>query len=130
MDDIIIGKDLIQTEAEISLERKLTPDEYEEVYETIIEGLSTLIQDSIDGVIDFNEMLERNKDANKIFPHYKTYHRNENAYQPEFKAIGTFKNEEDARMFIRYDFITQYDQWRLVRVDKSGIEQELYKIHC
>lgn len=130
MENEIISDELIQFEAETVLERKLTSDECEEVYEKIIEGLSPLIQDSIYEVIDFNEMLERNKDADKTFPHYKTYHRNEVAYQPKFKAIGTFKNEEDARMFIRNDVITQYDQWQLVRVDKSGIEQEIYKIHC
>ena len=130
MDKITINKNFIQTEAETMLERKLTSDEYEEVYEAILEDLSELIQDNINDVIDFNEMLERNKDADKTFPHYKTYHRNENAYQPEFKVIGIFKNEEDARQFIHHDFITEFDEWRLVLVNKNNTVKEVHKINC
>lgn len=129
MNNIIIDEEFVQTEAETVLERKLTPDECEEVCETICEGLSSLIQDSIGEVVDYNEMLERNKDADKTLPHYKTYHRNENAYQPEFRVMGVFKNEEDARQFIHHNYNTEFDQWRLVLVDKN-IEQEVYKIHC
>ncbi|MCX6751929.1 MAG: hypothetical protein NTZ87_00270 [Candidatus Nomurabacteria bacterium] len=130
MDKITIDENFIQTEAKTMLERKLTSDEYEEVYEAILEDLSELIQDNIYDVIDFNEMLERNKDADKTFPYYKTYHRNENAYQPKFKVVGVFKKEEDARKFINRDFITEFDEWRLALVSKDNTEQEVYKINC
>src|SRR3989339_1212719 len=103
MDNVIIDEEFIQREAENTLKRKLSPDECEEVREAILEDLFALIQDKIYEVIDFNEMLERNKDADKAFPYYKTYHRNENAYQPEFKVVGVFKSEEDAREFISHD---------------------------
>ncbi|MEI6553740.1 MAG: hypothetical protein WCO09_04165, partial [bacterium] len=87
MENIIIDEDFVQTEAILMLRRKLTTDELGEIYESILEDLSELIQDNISDVIDFNELLERNKNADKIFPHYKTYYRNENAYQPNFKVI-------------------------------------------
>lgn len=130
MDKITIDENFIQTEAETILERQLTSDEYEEVYEAILEDLSELIQDNINDVIDFNELLERNKDADKALPHYKTYHRNENAYQPKFKVVGVFKTEEDARQFIYHDFVTEFDEWRLVVVNSDNTEQDVYKIHC
>ena len=130
MENIIIDKNFIQQEAETMLERKLTSDECEEVYEAILEDLSELIQDNISDVIDFNELFERNKNADKTFPHYKTYYRNENAYQPKFKVIGVFKKEEDARQFIHHDFIDEFCEWRLVLVKKDNTEQEIYKINC
>ena len=130
MENIIIDENFIQQEAETMLGRKLTSDECEEVYEAILEDLSELIQDNISDVIDFNELLERNKNADKTFPYYKTYYRNENAYQPKFKVIGVFKKEEDARQFIHHDFIDKFCEWRLVLVKKDNIEQEIYKINC
>jgi hypothetical protein len=130
MENIIIDEDFIQQEAETILERKLTSDECEEVYEAILGDLSELIQDNISDVIDFNELIERNKNADKTFPHYKTYYRNENAYQPKFKVIGVFKKEEDARQFIHHDFIDEFCEWRLVLVKKDNTEQEIYKINC
>jgi hypothetical protein len=130
MDNIIIDEEFIQTEAENTLERKLTPSECEQVYYAILEDLSCLIQDKIDDTIRFNEMLKRNRDASKTFPHYKTYHRNENAYQLKFKVVGVFKSEEDAREFIHHDFITEFDEWRLVVVNDDNTEHDVYKIHC
>ena|SRR3989338_9237256 len=130
MDKIIIDEEFIQTEAENTLERKLTSNEYEQVFYAILEDLSCLIQDKIDDTIRFNEMLKRNKDASKTFPHYKTYHRNQNAFQREFKVVGIFNNEKDAREFINHDFITEFDEWRLVVVNNDNTEQDVYKIHC
>ncbi|MEI8270291.1 MAG: hypothetical protein WCG45_02895 [bacterium] len=130
MDNIIIDEDFVQTEAILMLRRKLTTDELEEIYESILEDLSELIQDNIYDLIDFNELLERNKNADKTFPHYKTYYRNENAYQPNFKVIGVFKTEEDARQFIHHDFIDEFCEWRLVLVNEDNTEQEIYKINC
>lgn len=130
MENIIIDEEFVQTEAKNMLERKLTSDECEEVYETILGNLSELVQNKINEVIDFNEMLKRNKNAQKTLPHYKTLHRNENAYQPEFEVVGTFKTERDARKFINHDFITQFDEWRLVLVENDNSEKEIYKINC
>lgn len=130
MEEINIDKKFIQCEAENILGRKLNIREYEEVYETILESISEFIQDSIYKVIDFNELLERNKDAQNILPYYKVYHRNENAYKPEFKLSGAFKTEEDAREYIHHDIITEFDEWRLALVDENNTEQDIYKIHC
>lgn len=127
MENIIIDEEFVQTEAGIILERELTPDECEKVYETILESLSELVQDKIYYVVDFNEMLKRNRNAQKTLPHYKTYYRNENAYQPEFEVTGTFKTEEDARKFINHHFIGEFDEWQLVLVNKDNSEKEIYK---
>ncbi len=127
---ITINKEIVQTEAILILKRTLTREEYEEVSEEIIDNITLLVQDSILKVIDFNNMLKRNKGAEKLFPHYKTYWRNENAYQSEFKLISTFKNQEDALRFIRDDFIDEFDEWKITITKKNNTEQEIHKINC
>jgi hypothetical protein len=127
--EIIINEEFIQEEVETVIERKLSPDEITEVGEVIMEKLSWVVQESVHEVIDFNEMMERNKNADKTRPHYKVYHRNENAFQLVFEQVGVFKNEKDARQFINHDIITEFDEWRVVLVDQNNIEREVYKIN-
>lgn len=126
---MIIDKEYILTEAEVILERGLSQDECDEVLEVINEKLLCIIQDSIHEVVDFNKMLKRNKNAENKLPHYKVYWRNKNAYQLEFKQMGVFKSEDDARKFIHHDIITEFDEWRIVMVNKNNSEQEVYKIN-
>lgn len=127
---IIIDAEFIQYEAKATLERELSPTEYEEVYEAVLEDLRGFIQEKIHRVICFNQMLERNHGAENLFPHYLAYHRNINAYQPEFRQVAAFTNEADAKAFIHHDFITEFDEWQTVRVDANEKEQEVYKINC
>ncbi len=130
MTKIIINKSFIQFQADCLFCRNLTKEEYEEVYETILESLSEFVQDSIYRVTDFNNLLERNKGASKILPHYKVYYRNDNAYQPEFRVMGVFLTEEDSKEYIRHDDITEFDEWKLTLVDENCTEKDIYKIHC
>jgi len=127
--EIIIDKELIQQDAETLLDRQLTEKEFEDVHYAILERVSDVVQDGIHHVIDFNEMLERNKGAEKSLPHYRVLHKNDNAYQPDFRTVGTFKNEKDARQYMHQDVTTEFDQWKVVQVDKDGSEREVYKIH-
>lgn len=126
---IIIDKDFVEIEAENILGRKLTDKEYEDIYEKINEDAFMLIQSSINEVIDFNEMIERNRGAEKEFPQYKVYWKNENAYQSDFKQMGTFKTEKDAKMLVHKDFIGEFDYWKIVSINKDGTEEEVYKVH-
>jgi hypothetical protein len=127
---IVITEEIIQTEAENAIDRRLSPAEYEEVYEVIMEDLYLLLQDSVHKVTCYHKMLERNKEAEKTFPHYVAYHRNINAYQNDFSKLGVFGSEADARSFMNYDLVTQYDEWKLVQVNKDGSEQEIYRLNC
>lgn len=127
--ELIIDDDTVQQEAENCLERELTAEELDQVFETLYDGWVELVQDKIREVIDFKEMLERNKDASEQFPHFKVYHRNENAYQPEFSQASCFKTEEDARAYVHHDFITEFDEWKIFRVD-GGEMREIWSINC
>lgn len=126
---IIISKEYILTEAEAILGRGLSRDECDNVREAINEKLIYIIQDSIHEVVDFNKMLKRNKNAENILPHYKVCWRNKNAYQPEFKQMGVFKSEEDARKFVYHDIITVFDEWRIVLINNDNSEQEVCKVN-
>jgi hypothetical protein len=128
--EIIIDKELIQQDAETILDRQLTDEEFEDVHSAILERVSEVVQDGIHHVIDFNEMIERNIGAEKSLPHYRFLHKNDNAYQPDFRAVGTFKDEKDARQYVHHDFTTEFDQWKVVQVDKDGSERDVYKVHC
>ncbi len=128
--DIIIDKELIQEDAESLLDRQLTEEEFEDVHSAILERVSEIVHDGIHHVIDYNEMLERNKDAEKVLPHYKVLHRNENAYKPDFRVVGVFKNEKDAREYVHHDFTTEFDEWKVLLVQAGGKEQGVYRVHC
>jgi len=124
-----IDKEAIQAEAESCLGRSLTEDEIAEVLEAVCDDVWMLIQDKICDVIEFNQLLERNSGAELHFPHFKAYHRNENAYQPEFSQVGCFKTEEDAQAFVHHDFITEFDEWKIFRIDEKEM-REIWSINC
>ena len=113
----VIDEEALQEEAESYIERRLTPDEIEEVFEAINEEWPWFIQERIAGVIAFADMLERNKGAESDAVHFDAYHRNENAYQFEFTLRGSFKTEKDAKQYAHHDFITEFDEWKIMRVD-------------
>ena len=113
----LIDEELVQGEAENCLDRQLTDDEIEEVFEAIYMEWDWFVQDRINSVIDFNEMLERNKGAESEPIHFEVWYRNENAYQHDFKKLDLFKNEADAKQYAEHDFITEYDEWKIIRVE-------------
>jgi hypothetical protein len=115
--EFLINEEMVQEEAASYVERELTNDELEEVFEAICEEWMWFVQDRIREVVDFNEMLERNKGAENEPVHFDAWHRNENAYQYDFKKLKSFKTEDDAKQYAHNDFITEYDEWKIIRVD-------------
>jgi len=115
--EFLINEEMVQEEAASYVERELTNDELEEVFEAICEEWMWFVQDRIREVIDFNAMLERNKGAENEPVHFDAWHCNENAYQYDFKKLKSFKTEDDAKRYVHNDFITEYDEWKIVRVD-------------
>ncbi len=108
----------IQQEADGLLERDLTENELEEVKEAVLGDIWMLIQDKISEMVNYRELLERNKDAEKSSPYYKIIWKNENAYRKNFQPIFSAKTHEDAKKYIRYkDFISEYDQYKIIKVD-------------
>lgn len=118
----------IQEEAEAGFDRELSEEELEEVKEAVLGDFWMLIQDKIQAMIAYKELMERSKDAEKSLPHYKVIWKNENHYEKDFKVRYYFKTEEDAKEYIHADFITLEDCIRVVRVDENG-ETEVYQIH-
>lgn len=118
----------IQLEADGLLERELNKDELEEVKEAVLGDIWMLIQDKISDMVNFRELLERNKDAEKLSPYYKIIWKNENAYRKDFKPIFSTKTHDDAKKYIRaQDFISEYDQYKIIKVD-GGTEIEIETI--
>lgn len=126
--NFLFDEELVQGEAENCLDRQLTDDEIEEVFEAIYMEWDWFLQDRIREVIDFNEMLERNKGAENEPIHFDAWHRNENAYQYDFKKLESFKTEDDAKQYAQNDSITEYDEWKIVRVD-GEIETVVWSIN-
>ncbi len=113
----------IQEQAEDGLGRELTKSELDAVIDEIYEGswaFQNLVTDSIEHFIDYNDMLDKNKDADKSPTYFKTYWKNTNAYQKDFKFSFAFKEKSDALKYIKSHFFSEYDQWKLTRVDKDG----------
>ena len=129
-EQIIIDFDFIQElGGEGHLERELTAEELETIFYEISDNLWEFIARTTDQVIEFNELLEANKNAKNAFPHYKVMWKNENAYQKEFRERYCFLTLANARDYIHHDFISEYDIWRVYRVEQDGSETEVYKIH-
>ncbi|MFA6094660.1 MAG: hypothetical protein WC757_02125 [Candidatus Paceibacterota bacterium] len=116
-----------QQEAEDVIGRELTKKELEHVTEEFMDHcleISAMIQASIEAVIDYNKLMRRNRNANSNFPHYKVVWKNENAYQKDFTNVGHFKNKEDADEFVEGQFLSEFDRYKIILVEKSG-EKEM-----
>lgn len=124
----VISKEVIQSFALGSLERELSLKEYEDVFERIEMNVSDFIVEKIYEVVEFDEMIESNKDAEKVTPHYEVYYRNENACQREFKRLAVFKNQQDSQRFIRHDFMQPQDEWRVMLINKNQPPKEVYRV--
>ena len=129
-EQIIIDFDLIQELAgEGHLERDLTKEELETIFYEISDNLWEFVVDMTEKVIDYDQLLEANKNAHNTFPHYQVVWKNENSYQKDFKERGCFLNLDDAKKFVHHDFISEYDQWQVYRVEQDQSLTEVYKIH-
>ena len=102
------------------LPRMLTNKEIDEVFRRICDDLCFIVTEKVHEVFDHHEMLEKNKGAEKQFPHFKLYWRNENAFQKEWIYRNTFKTLRDAKAYIRYDFPDCEDEWKVIRVEENS----------
>lgn len=124
----LINEEMVQDEAKSCLDRQLTREEIDDVFYAITDEWMMFVQDRIHYVIDFNEMLERNRGAEAYPIRFEVYHRNENAYKPHFVNMGSFRAEDDARAYARHDFITEYDEWQIFRVEGNE-KREVWSIN-
>ncbi|OGY39952.1 MAG: hypothetical protein A2418_02185 [Candidatus Brennerbacteria bacterium RIFOXYC1_FULL_41_11] len=123
---VVISDVFVQEEAETVLDRELNQDELDEVVETIYEGLTPLVQDSIKDVIEFRKLIDRSRDAEKTRPNYRVYWKNYNAYHSEFSLQRVFGTEKDARSYIKQKSYTPDDEWMIIAVDENGFESQMH----
>lgn len=127
--NITIDDEFVQSVAEAILDDELTEEGLADVEEKIGNSLYGFVYEQITAVADFNDLIERNKDAESSLPHYVAYWRNKNAFQPEFRKMGVFATEADAKQFAHhYDIITEFDEWKIVLVEASG-ESQIYALN-
>ena len=120
-----ITEELIQQEAEQEIDRQLSEAELEQVIDCFYGNgwpIFEFIRDSINNVVELNELAEKSLYAEKSVPHFKLYHKNANAYQPDLKFCAAFESLEEAKRYIRlnWDFISEYDLLKITKVDENG----------
>jgi len=124
---IIIDEDVIQDQAKCCIGRKLTSEECEEAFDTILEGLAEFVYYKIDEVMDIRETVKKNKNAGKTLPHYKVYYKKTYLEgEQQFEEEAVFKNRGDARRFVHYNSFSGI--WKIILFAKNGSEREVYKI--
>lgn len=119
----LINEAMIQEEAENCLNRELTSEEINQVFEGICDEWMSFVQERILWVMDFNEILKRNVDADKERIHFDAYHRNKNAFEAEFTLMHSFKNEAEAHEYLSHFVFTEFDEWKICRVEGEKVEQ-------
>lgn len=117
--EFLINEEMVAGEGEAMLDRELTDKEIKQVFEAIEETWIEFVQERIGYVDDFNDLLDRNKNADLEPVHFDTYHRNANAYQFQFELTDAFKTEKDAREYIKHSIVTEYDEWKIVRSENG-----------
>jgi hypothetical protein len=120
-----ITDEFIQQEAEQEIDRQLTEAEMEQVVDCLYgDGwpIFEFIRECINKTIELNELIEKSKCAEKTTPHFKLYHKNANAYQPNLTLNASFETLEETKKYLRlnWDFISEFDQWKITRVDEDG----------
>lgn len=120
-----ITDELIQQEAEQEIDRELSEVELEQVIDCIYSDnlpIFDFIRECINKTIELNELIEKNKRAEKVIPHFKLYHKNSNAYQPNLTFCAAFETLEETKRYLHlnWDFISEFDQWKITKVDKNG----------
>jgi len=124
---LVIDDELVQGEAESCLERKLSTEELDQVFDRIYGEWPEFIQDRIENVVSYNEMLELNKNMEKKAMRFDLYYRNVVALMPEFRRSYSFKTEDDAREYVLNNFCGSDDEWKLVYVEGKH-EREIWSI--
>ncbi len=121
-----ITEEMIQCEAEQEIDRELSEAELEQVVDCLYdEGedvISVLIRESINKTIELNELEEKGFNAYKSSPHFKLYHKNANAFQPEFEPCGIFETLKEAKRYreLNWNFMDEFDQWKITIVNEHG----------
>lgn len=93
-------------------ETTFNDDQLEELfYDRLSEPIYRAVYDTIQEMIEYKELMDSNKDAQKQNPHYVVKWRNKNAFEDDFRIIGYFKTEAEAKERINYEqCITECDE--------------------
>lgn len=129
--NISMSEGYIKVDANIFTGRKLTQDEYKNICEDINTELGVLLRERISVLLDFNEMIERNRNAEESFPHFKVLHRktsnDKNTNKSKFEIEGVFKTREEAQYFANHDFVKDFGEWYVVCARSNRGEEESFK---
>jgi hypothetical protein len=119
-----ITEEQVQMRALTSIERELSQEELEKVRDQIYEDfwrVDELIDEAIEEVVSFDDLLVRNSCAETAPVHYLLYWKNKNVFQKEYQLVFATFTEDDAREYI--DKTRQeYDQHKIVLMN-DGIEK-------
>ncbi len=85
---------------------------YYEIHSRLWEFLLECASDVEDSVV----RERRNEGAETTNPHYNVYSKGKDAYQEEFKLVGTYTNLEDARDFINEPYKWSNSQYKIIGI--------------
>ena len=123
-----ITEEDVQSRAEESLDRCLTPEELSEVGEIILGKIDEVISEAISEMTEMNELLVRNLGVETLSSHYLLYWKNENRYQKDYKVVFSALTDEDIREYIKRTR-EECDQHKIVFVH-DGAEKLLEEINA
>lgn len=66
--------------------------------------------------LEYRELLQRNKKAKEIKPHYIVKYKNPNAYVMDFDAVGAFLTEQDAQKYIGFQHQDEYTKYLIEKI--------------
>lgn len=114
----IIDEEYVVNILQDVFDAEFTNDQWEEIFDDRLgDPIYCAVYDTIQEMLEYTELLERSKDAEKQNPHFVVKWKNPNAFVNDFRIMGYFKTEEDAQQRIRYEqCITEFDEWKIEKV--------------
>lgn len=116
-----VWRQMIKDDAETILEKELTDEQLEYVYDRCMEKIPEIIYESLTSMEEEEELEERNKDAKSTLPRYNLYVTYHYKDTKEYELTGSFVSQEDAeKYFDSFCGWYSYQDKRITLVDKNG----------
>lgn len=119
--EIVINEELLQSYAEQKLKRLLDPEELEEAYCWVLEGVVDFIRDRIDDMFEAKEIEECGERAKKSGNYFEIHVKRPEGGPGAINHYGPFANYNDARTFMHLEhlYILKVEDWRIVKMEKN-----------
>ena len=116
--EFLVDEEYVNNIVQGVFETEFVEDDWDELFERLCDPIYCAVYDTVQEMIEYKKLVERNKDADKATPHYILKYKHPNAYVYDWKQIKRcFLTQADAQAYIDDNRpFGEDEEWKIEKV--------------